>query len=207
MRPMTAMGHQRPRRSKPPGHPRLLRSESGHAQTQCDMSALCRLCCKSPKLPGDNFPAIRRSDLRLPICVPSITLRRSSASLSSGDEAPHIFTRRSRLKPGEFSITSAKRLLQHNLPLADICSAANCATIRSARRRGREFPRKGLASNRFSDERFTWWSSVTAPSSTFPSRTVEWLIYHSTVHRLESESSVDITADAVPEPNRFSPVA
>jgi len=41
----------------------------------------------------------------------------------------------------------------------------------------------------------------------FPSRTVEWLIYHSTVHRFESESSVGITADAVPEPNRFSPVA
>ena len=40
----------------------------------------------------------------------------------------------------------------------------------------------------------------------FPSRAVEWLIYHSTVHRFESESSVDITADAVPEPNRFSPV-
>jgi hypothetical protein len=40
----------------------------------------------------------------------------------------------------------------------------------------------------------------------FPSRTVEWLIYHSTVPRFESESSVDITADAVPEPNRFSPV-
>jgi hypothetical protein len=31
-----------------------------------------------------------------------------------GDEVPHIFTRRSRLKPGEFLITSAKRLLQHN---------------------------------------------------------------------------------------------
>jgi hypothetical protein len=41
----------------------------------------------------------------------------------------------------------------------------------------------------------------------FPSRTVEWLIYRSTVHRFESESSVDITADAVPELNRFSPVA
>jgi hypothetical protein len=55
--------------------------------------------------------------------------------------------------------------------------------------------------------KFTPWSSATASSSTFPSRTVEWLIYHSTVYRLESESSVDITADAVPEPNRFSPVA
>jgi len=71
---------------------------------------------------------------------------------------------------------------------------------------GSGIPRKGLASNRFSGERFTRWSSVTASSSPFPSRTVEWLIYHSTVPRFESESSVDITADAVPELNRFSPV-
>src|SRR6266540_3676594 len=71
-------------------------------------------CCKSPKSPGDNFPAIRRSDRRPPICVVSITLPRSPVSLSSGDEVPHIFTRKSRLQPGEFLITSAKRLLQHN---------------------------------------------------------------------------------------------
>ena|SRR5262245_6861044 len=31
--------------------------------------------------------------------------------------------------------------------------------------------------------------------------------HHSTVHHFESESSVGITADAVPELNRFSPVA
>src|SRR3984893_13901030 len=79
----------------------------------------CRYCCKSPKLPGDNFPAIRRSDRRPPICVASITLPRSPVSLSSGDEVPHIFTRKSRLKPGEFLITSAKGLLQQNLPAAD----------------------------------------------------------------------------------------
>jgi hypothetical protein len=41
-------------------------------------------------------------------------------SLSSGDEVPHIFTRKSRLQPGEFLITSAKGLLQHNLPMSDI---------------------------------------------------------------------------------------
>ena len=68
-----------------------------------------------------------------------------------------------------------------------------------------EFQRKELASNRFSGERFTQWSSVNRIELPFPSRTVEWFIYHSTVHR-ESESSVDITADAVPELNRFSPV-
>jgi hypothetical protein len=46
-------------------------------------------------------------------------------SLSSGDEVPHIFTRKSRLQPGEFLITSAKRLLQQYLPTADSCTAAN----------------------------------------------------------------------------------
>jgi len=38
-----------------------------------------------------------------------------------------------------------------------------------------EFPRKGLASNRFSGERFAEWSSVDRTELPFPSRTVEWL--------------------------------
>src|SRR5262245_22573540 len=78
-------------------------------------AAIGRYCCKSRKLPGDNFPAIKRFDRRPPICVASITLPRSPVSLSSGDEVPHIFTRKSRLKPGEFLITSGKRLLQHGV--------------------------------------------------------------------------------------------
>jgi hypothetical protein len=69
-----------------------------------------------------------------------------------------------------------------------------------------ELSRKGLASNRFSGERFHAVEFGDRVELPFPSRTVEWLIYHSTVHRFESESSVDITADAVPELNRFSPV-
>src|SRR5438876_8959915 len=93
------------------------------------MSHECRYCCKSPKLPGDNFPAIRRSDRRPPICVVSITLPRSPVSLSSGDEVPHIFTRKSRLQPGEFLITSAKRLLQQYLPWADIPSYVLIPTL------------------------------------------------------------------------------
>jgi hypothetical protein len=52
-----------------------------------------RYCCKSPKLPGDNFPAIRRYDRRQPICVASITLPRSPVSLSSSDDPPHLFTK------------------------------------------------------------------------------------------------------------------
>jgi hypothetical protein len=61
-------------------------------------------------------------------------------SLSSGDEVPHIFTRKSRLQPGEFLITSAKRLLQHNLPRSDISGAANCSLfdyLVGAREQGR----------------------------------------------------------------------
>ena len=34
--------------------------------------------------------------------------------------SPHIFTRKSRLQPGEFLITSAKRLLQQYLPIDDV---------------------------------------------------------------------------------------
>src|SRR5262249_62186771 len=49
---------------------------------------------------------------------------------------PHIFTRKSRLQPGEFLITSAKRLLQQYLPEGDICPAVKRTTIRSPRRRG-----------------------------------------------------------------------
>jgi hypothetical protein len=106
-----------------------LRTKVGHLSG----SELCGYCCKSPKLPGDNFPAVRRSDRRPPICVVSITLPRSPVSLSSGDEVPHIFTRKSRLQPGEFLITSAKRLLQQYLPTTVVCGAT-----RSPRRRGRE---------------------------------------------------------------------
>src|SRR6516165_2463364 len=93
------------------------------------MSACGRYCCKSPKLSGDNFPAVRRFDRRPPIYVVSITLPRSPVSLSSGDEVPHIFTRKSRLKPGEFLITSAKRLLQQYLPKGDITRCSKLAPI------------------------------------------------------------------------------
>ena len=51
-------------------------------------------------------------------------------SLSSGDGVPHIFTRKSRLQPGEFLITSAKRLLQQYLPKADSRAAKKNFTLR-----------------------------------------------------------------------------
>src|SRR3984893_5982862 len=74
-----------------------------------------RYCCKSPKLPAANFSAVKKSDRRPHVNGASITLPRSPASLSSGDEVPHIFTLKSRVQPKEILITSAKRLLQQNL--------------------------------------------------------------------------------------------
>src|SRR5262245_53442960 len=83
-------------------------------------SESCRYCCKSPKLPGVNFPAVKKSDRRPPIDVASITLPGSPASFSSDDEVPHIFTWKSPVQPKEILIASAKRLLQQNLPQGDI---------------------------------------------------------------------------------------
>src|SRR5262245_33525395 len=81
--------------------------------------AASRYCCKSPKLPGANFPAVKKSDRRPPIDVASITLPGSPASFSSDDEVPHIFTWKSPVQPKEILIASAKRLLQQNQPIAD----------------------------------------------------------------------------------------
>jgi hypothetical protein len=84
------------------------------------MSAKCRYCCKSPKLAGGNFLARRRSKSRLLIDMASDSLPKSPVSSSPGDEVPHMFTRKPRLRLGKIVISSAKRLLQHNLPEADI---------------------------------------------------------------------------------------
>src|ERR1700738_4453439 len=102
-----------------------LRSDRVRTFAPQRLDAACRYCCKSPKCPGANFLAVKKSDRRPPIDVAPITLPRSPASLSSGNEVPHIFTRKSRVQPKEILITSAKRLLQQNLPNPDSCTAAN----------------------------------------------------------------------------------
>ena len=91
-----------------------------------------RYCCKSPQSAGDDFPAAEGFNRRPSICVVSIGLPRSLVSLSSGYEVPHIFTRNSRLRPGEFWATSAKGLLQQNLPRAVSCTAASPHSITSS---------------------------------------------------------------------------
>src|SRR5262249_7608147 len=85
------------------------------------------------KLPGDKFLATRQTNRRPPIYVGSITLPRSPVSLSSGDEVPRIFTRKSRLQPGEFLITSAKRLLQHNRHFSDLGRCPTCVSAKWAK--------------------------------------------------------------------------
>src|ERR1700730_7163755 len=121
---MSQMGHFRQINPLPTLSACPLRSDRVRTFAPQRFDAVCRYCCKSPKLPGANFLAVKKSDRRPPIDVASITLPRSPASLSSGDEVPHIFTRKSRLRPKEFLIASAKRLLQQNLPGPDSCSAA-----------------------------------------------------------------------------------
>src|SRR5213078_1084591 len=96
----------------------------GQKRRESRRSALCRLCCKSLKLPGDKILAIRRTNRRPPIYAASVTLPSSPARSSSGNEVPHIFTRKSRLQPGEFLVTSAKRLLQQYLPKAAVSRQA-----------------------------------------------------------------------------------
>src|ERR1700738_139799 len=82
------------------------------------------IVAKVPNCPAANFSAVKKSDRRPPVDVTSITFPRSPASFPSGDEVPHIFTRKSRVQPKEILITSAKRLLQQNLPKAVV---SNCS--------------------------------------------------------------------------------
>src|SRR5258708_500943 len=90
------------------------------------MSPLGRLCCKSRKLQGHEFFAKTRNGKQSPIRIDAVALSKSPVNLMLDDEVPHIFTRKPRLRPLEFLILGAKRLLQHNRSLADILgSSAN----------------------------------------------------------------------------------
>src|SRR6516225_6980094 len=45
-------------------------------------AALCRYCCKSPKLPDANFPAAKKSNRQPPIDVASITFIEVASELN-----------------------------------------------------------------------------------------------------------------------------
>ena len=88
------------------------------------MVASGRFCCKTPKLSCDEFPGKARSNPRSSIDMAPSSLAKSPVSSSPCDEVPHIFTRKSRLQPGKFLITSAKRVLQQNRPIPDLADLA-----------------------------------------------------------------------------------
>ena len=75
---------------------------------------LLRLCCKSRKLQGHDFFAKTRNRKQSPIRIDAVALSKSPVNLTLGNEVPHIFTRKPHLRPLEFLILGAKRLLQHN---------------------------------------------------------------------------------------------
>src|ERR1700730_16193914 len=94
------------------------------ARGRCDRavaheSALCRFCCKSRKIQGDDFFERNEAKLCSPFNMAPRPLAKPPVSLSLGDEVPHIFIRESHQRPRKFLISSGKRFLQQNLPLAD----------------------------------------------------------------------------------------
>ena len=64
---------------------------------------------------GENLKR-KRSMIRIaPVALP-----KSPINLAQGDDVPQIITRITRQRPSEFLTSPVKRLLQHNLPTADI---------------------------------------------------------------------------------------
>ena len=168
------------------------------------MSLPGRYCCKSPKLPGANFPAVKKSNRRPPIDVASITLPGSPASFSSDNEVPHIFTWKSPVQPKEILIASAKRLLQQNLLGGDIDSLVRCKSFGSSAnvdRRGDTAT--GRASNlsqtaSASRTRFVPSTSVTSPTDTLGKR--ESLREHRDINSTEAGR---LSLAAMPKTTRY----
>jgi hypothetical protein len=58
------------------------------------------------------FPAEKQNKPQLLFDIAAGSLRKSPVSSSPGDEVPHIFIRKPRLRLGKISISTAKSLLQ-----------------------------------------------------------------------------------------------
>src|ERR1700737_4125044 len=81
---------------------------------------MCRYCCKSPKIPGDDFFERNEAELSSPINMAPRPLAKPPVSFSLGDEVPHIFIRKSHQRPRKILISGGKRLFQQHRPLCDI---------------------------------------------------------------------------------------
>src|SRR3979409_2107245 len=71
-------------------------------------------------MPCDQFPAKRRNKQPSPIDVTLSRLSKSPVSSSLDNVVPQSIVRSPRVQPGQFGLPHAKRLLQQNLPDADI---------------------------------------------------------------------------------------
>ena len=85
------------------------------------------------KVAGSRIFRETRNGKQSPICLDAIALSKLPVSLTSGDEVHHIFTRKPRLRPLEFLIIGAIRLLQHNQSEADMLeSSASTYSVANA---------------------------------------------------------------------------
>ena len=95
-----------------------------------DMTASGRYCCKTPKMPCDQFSAKRRNKRQLPIDVPSSAPTKSLVGSSPIDVAPRMIIRSLRLRAGKIVFGDAKRLLQQDRHQADVGPVANSVCYR-----------------------------------------------------------------------------
>ena len=93
-------------------------------------SAVGRFCCKSPKIPGDDFFERKEAKLSSPINMAPRPLRKSPVRLSPKDEVAHVFIRESHQRPRKILMSGGKRLLQQNRHNPD--PIARAEQVRSA---------------------------------------------------------------------------
>ena len=83
-------------------------------------SVVGRFCCKTPKMPFDQFPANRPNEPQSPIDVASRPLPKSPVSSSLDNVVPQSIVRSPRVRPGKFVFSHAKRLLQQNRHFSEV---------------------------------------------------------------------------------------
>jgi hypothetical protein len=130
-RPDHTLGHFRQIDPLPTLSACPLRSDRVRTFAPQRFDAACRYCCKSAKLPGANFSAVKKSDRRPPIDVAPSRYRGRQRVYLQAMRSPTSL-HESRLRPKEFLIASAKRLLQQNLPGADHPPGLKTARFRLA---------------------------------------------------------------------------
>jgi hypothetical protein len=91
--------------------------------THVGNSPSCRYCCKSPKLPGANFLAVKKSDRRPRIDVASITLPRSPAIYLHAMRSPTSLHENRVVQPKEILITKTASHANLRRPLNILCAS------------------------------------------------------------------------------------